>query len=153
MLKVIIVSEDPYNKFSDINAAQNALLSSRTGIGDYGSTSPRTGISVIAPITPRTGIGVIAPITQRTVNNELLQQRINIGVTAPITPRTGIGVPPRTAGSSISSPMAVSAYAGLYAFSPAYLDNDYDSSSDSPAPLAFWTTRASATFIIGRVPL
>ena len=93
----IIVSEDPYKKFSDIYAAPNALLPSRTGIGDYGFTSPRTGIGVISPITPRTGIGV---------NNELLQQRTGIGVTAPITPRTGIGVPPRTAGSSIAFPMA-----------------------------------------------
>ena len=73
--------------------------------------------------TPRTGIGV---------NNELLQQRTGIGVTAPITPRTGIGLPPRTAGSTIAFPKPVSAYAGLYALSPADLDNDYDSSSDSP---------------------
>ena len=73
--------------------------------------------------TPRTGIGV---------NNELLQQRTGIGVTAPITPRTGIGLTPRTAGSTIAFPKPVSAYAGLYALSPADLDNDYDSSSDSP---------------------
>jgi len=33
------------------------------------------------------------------------------------TPRTGIGLPPRTAGSTIAFPKAVSAYAGLYALS------------------------------------
>ena len=126
ILPIIIVSEDPYKNFSDIYSAPTALLPSRTCIGYYGFTSPFTGIDVIAPITPRTGI---------CVNNELLQQCsecTGIGVTAPITPRTGIGVPLQTAGSSIAFPMAVSAYAGLYAFSPAALDNDYYSSSDSP---------------------
>ena len=90
-LPIIIVSEDPYKKFSDIYAAPNAPFQSRTDIGAYCFTSLRTGIGV---------------------NNELLQQRTGIGVTAPITPRTGVGVPPRTAGSSIAFPKAVSAYAG-----------------------------------------
>ena len=45
-LPIIIVSEDPYKKFSDIYAAPNALLPSRTDIGDYGFTSPRTGFGV-----------------------------------------------------------------------------------------------------------
>ena len=35
-------------------------------------------------------------------------------------------------GSTIAFPKPVSAYAGLYAFSPADLDYNYDSSSDSP---------------------
>ena len=41
-LPIIIVSEDP-----------NALLPSRTDIGDYGFTSPRTGFGVVAPIKRR----------------------------------------------------------------------------------------------------
>ena len=52
-LPIIIVSEDPYNKFSDIYAAPIALLPSRTDIGDYGFTSPRTGFGVVAPIKRR----------------------------------------------------------------------------------------------------
>ena len=84
----IIISQDPYNKFSDIYAAPTALLPSRTGSGDYGFTSPRTTISDIAPIPPHTCIGV---------NNKLLQQCTSIGVTVPVTPLTGIGVPQLTA--------------------------------------------------------
>ena len=52
-LPIIIVSEDPYKKFSDIYAAPNALLPSRTDIGDYGFTSPRTGFGVVAPMKRR----------------------------------------------------------------------------------------------------
>ena len=109
--------------------------------------------------TPRTGIGVI---------NELFQQRTGIGVTAPITPRTGIGLPPRTAGSTIAFPKAVSAYAGLYpriwttttilrlillttridvATTPTVFSSPFRTTSS-----AFRTTRASATFIVVRMP-
>ena len=126
----------------------NFSTGNEPGIGDYGFTSPRTGIGV---------------------NNELLQQRTGIGVTAPITPRTGIGVPPRTAGSTIAFPKAVSAYAGLYPriwttttiLRRILLTTRIDvaptptvfSSPFRTTPSAFRTTSASATFIVGRMPL
>ena len=94
-LPIIIVSQDPYNKFSDICATPTALLPSRTSIGYYSFTSPSTGICYIAPIMQRTCIGV---------NKELLQQCTGTGVTAPIMPLTCIGVPQLTAGSSITLP-------------------------------------------------
>ena len=122
-LPIIIVSEDPCKKFIDIYAAPNALLPSRTDIGDYVFTSPRTGFGVVAPTKRR------APALASTTsffNNAPASASPRRIRHAPVLEyhrgRRARALP----FPSLSQPTPASS------LSPADLDNDYDSLSDSP---------------------
>ena len=155
---ITIVSEDQYKKFSNIYAAPNAFLPSRTGNVYYGFTSPRNGIGVIAPITQRTCIGV---------NNELLQHRhwLHRADYATQYHRRRLArvspFPWRSQPTPASTPSHQRIWTTTTIIRRILLTTSIDVAStptvfSSPfrtTPSAFRTTSASATFIIGRMPL
>ena len=162
-LPIIIVSEDPCKKFIDIYAAPNALLPSRTDIGDYVFTSPRTGFGVVAPTKRR------APALASTTsffNNAPASASPRRLRHAPVLDyhrgrrARPLPFPSRSQPTPASTPCHPRIWTTTTILRRILLTTRIDvattptvfSSPFRTTPSAFRTTRASATFIVVRMP-